>query len=68
MVPNLLPRVLIIINTLKSVKTRICKQEDIALPILNLLYDYFEITMQHRLLPGNKRSPDLNYLNATFDR
>lgn len=53
---------------LESATASISTQEDIALPILNLLYDYFQIPSQHRLVPRNTRSPDQSYLNDIFDR
>jgi transcriptional activator of cad operon len=54
--------------TLESATAHISTQEDIALPILNLLFDYFRVQTQHRLVPRNSRSPDQSYLNDIFDR
>ncbi len=45
----------------------ISTQEDIALPILELLYDYFEIRGQLRPISRRARSPDQSYLNDIFD-
>jgi transcriptional activator of cad operon len=54
--------------TRESATAHISTQEDIALPIINLLYDYFGIPTQHRLVQRNSRSPDQSYLNDIFDR
>ena len=45
----------------------ISTQEDIALPVLNLVYDYFGIKGQHGLISRRSRSPDQSYLNDIFD-
>jgi len=46
----------------------IATQEEIALPVLNLLYDYFGIARQARPISRVSRSPDQSYLNDIFDR